>query len=608
MWDSHFRVGGAAGSNLGLADCPIGGDAVNRKCMGASMLMHITGDASGYFENVWAWVADHDLDSPLNALATESPDGVPLNVQTDISVYVGRGILIESQGPTWLYGTASEHAQMYQYQLSNAANIYMGHMQTETPYYQPKPNALSPYTANSYFPSDPTYKDCSDDLCRGAWALRVLNSTDVFIYSAGFYSWFQAYDESCVSVEHCQQSLIQTNYAKGLWMYNIFTKGNVEVVSPEGGLPALLFNDTTRNGFTSEIAAWLSLSTGGGDIGSDGDDSGAVYIDPVIWSEPDDGRNISCYPPCTYVLPPTTLPTARTFVYPTLVTVIGVGYEVPTYYEDNGSTTTTTTYITSTTTTTLTIPDVVTPVVGFWDVTIEPSVTASVIIPTPSIIQSAFNITWPPLVRNSITYPGTVVPFYPPPWTPDPPSSTPTPTATSTSTSSTTIGGGSTSTSTSTSTTTIGGGGSKTTGSHDHDYPAVTHHSGPPKPKCTDRRICGVGCHEGLGGLLNRIFHVCNPCWTGCGGIDSPNNFPNDPNDTPDNEDDPNGDPSESRSECSTATYSSCSTACVTASSTSSCSSTCRDIVGCDTTGTSMVGTYTLPPILAGTAETWTDH
>jgi hypothetical protein len=36
------------------------------------------------------------------------------------------GILIESQGPSWLYGTASEHAVLYQYQLYNAKDIFMG--------------------------------------------------------------------------------------------------------------------------------------------------------------------------------------------------------------------------------------------------------------------------------------------------------------------------------------------------------------------------------------------------------------------------------------------------------------------------------------------------
>ena len=121
------------------------------------MLLHLTSESSGYFENLWAWVrlkrsfclcrfprlahipsqvADHDLDNDLNAQASESNEGIPLNVKTDISVYSGRGILIESQGPTWFWGTASEHSQLYQYQLSNATEIYMGTY--------PRPNRLQP--------------------------------------------------------------------------------------------------------------------------------------------------------------------------------------------------------------------------------------------------------------------------------------------------------------------------------------------------------------------------------------------------------------------------------------------------------------------------------
>jgi hypothetical protein len=61
MWDSHFRVGGATGSDLQLSDCPVG--SVNSACMAASMIMHITTDASGYFESCWWWVADHDCKS-----------------------------------------------------------------------------------------------------------------------------------------------------------------------------------------------------------------------------------------------------------------------------------------------------------------------------------------------------------------------------------------------------------------------------------------------------------------------------------------------------------------------------------------------------------------
>lgn len=56
MWDSHFRVGGATGSELTISECPKG--EYNEKCIAASLLMHVTAKSSGYFENVWVWTAD----------------------------------------------------------------------------------------------------------------------------------------------------------------------------------------------------------------------------------------------------------------------------------------------------------------------------------------------------------------------------------------------------------------------------------------------------------------------------------------------------------------------------------------------------------------------
>lgn len=56
MWDSHFRVGGADGTELNHESCPAG--SFNEDCIAASLLLHVSGSGSGYFENVWAWVAD----------------------------------------------------------------------------------------------------------------------------------------------------------------------------------------------------------------------------------------------------------------------------------------------------------------------------------------------------------------------------------------------------------------------------------------------------------------------------------------------------------------------------------------------------------------------
>jgi glucan 1,3-beta-glucosidase len=408
MWDSHFRVGGAPNTNLQLADCPAGASSVKTACMAASMLMHVTTHASGYFENVWAWVADHDLDNPLNAQATESPEGVPLNVQTDISIYAGRGILIESQGPTWLYGTASEHAQMYQYQLLNASNIYLGHMQTETPYYQPNPPSTQPYTAGG-FAGDPTFEDCFTDQCRHAWALRIINSNNVFIYSAGFYSFFENNALGCTDTESCQLGLIDTEYSEGVWIYNIFTKGNVQIVSP-GGLPPLLFNDTTTDGYTSEIAAWLALSLGGANLGSgEGNGTGGgdtVYIDPGIWppgyggtggggSGGGSGATVTCpAPPCTYVFPPITLPTPTTIIFPGSTTSLEVGcFSSEIYTDIDGSTSSTSVYVSVTVTTVLTVPALTTSVLQISNVPIVSGIDSTAIYPEISVRPPPFIVT-----------------------------------------------------------------------------------------------------------------------------------------------------------------------------------------------------------------------
>ncbi|KAI1076806.1 pectin lyase-like protein [Whalleya microplaca] len=410
MWDSHFRVGGAAGSDLQLADCPVG--SFNENCMAASLLMHITSEASGYFENCWWWVSDHDLDNPLNADASESPEGIPLNVKTQISVYAGRGVLIESKGPVWMIGTASEHAQLYQYQLLGASNIYMGHIQTESPYYQPNPPSTEPYKAGL---GDPTFADCFNDQCRHAWALRIINSTDVFIYTLGFYAFFEDNQLGCTSTESCQLGLIDTSFSQGLWLYNIFTKGNVQIISPEGeGMIPVYFNDTTSDGYTSEIAAWLVLSLGGGDLGgtgSNGSSGGIVYIDPSIWpplGSPGGGSvggngggsnsasniTVACNPPCTYVFPPIILGIETIIIFPASTTSLEVGCFISdSYTGGDGKITATSEYVSVTVTTVLSIPAVTTTVLSVSNIPIVSGITSSLLIIETSVRAPDFTIT-----------------------------------------------------------------------------------------------------------------------------------------------------------------------------------------------------------------------
>ena len=187
LWDSHIRVGGTAGTGLQYNSCPSSGSGGTDKCAAAFMSLHLTSGSTAYHEATWVWTADHDLDGAL---------------ESQISIYNGRGILDESQGPVWMVGGArfvvklacylifltlfySEHHTIYQYNLVNAKNHYMGLIQTETPYYQPQPAWPAPFSLNSNF-KDPA----ASDNIKSAWAFRSVGSSNIFVFGAGFYSFF----------------------------------------------------------------------------------------------------------------------------------------------------------------------------------------------------------------------------------------------------------------------------------------------------------------------------------------------------------------------------------------------------------------------------------
>ena len=165
--DSHFRVGGAIGSQLQANKCPKKASSLHKDCVAGSLMLRITKQASAYMENIWAWVADHDMD---------------IKSQDQVDVYVARGILVESQGPTWMYGTASEHSVLYQYQISGAKDLVMGMIQTESPYFQPSPPMPEPFTLGR-FPNDPVDVDC--ETCTSSWAVRIVDSESISILGAG---------------------------------------------------------------------------------------------------------------------------------------------------------------------------------------------------------------------------------------------------------------------------------------------------------------------------------------------------------------------------------------------------------------------------------------
>jgi len=254
MWDAHFRVGGAYGTNLQVSQCPKT-STIQTGCIAASMMLHITPTSNGYFENVWAWVADHDIDDASNAMVT---------------VAVARGILIESQaGATWMWGTASEHSILYQYNFAQTANTLAGMIQTESPYFQYSKVSESPGPFNSsvgLFANDPIFPDgtCNGTElgCDFSWAVIIQGAANLTIAGAGLYSWFDNYDQSvCVDAQNCQQRLLDDGGSNsGLYIWNLITVGATEMVSnTDTGEIVYAANNTQAIGhpYWSALAGYL---------------------------------------------------------------------------------------------------------------------------------------------------------------------------------------------------------------------------------------------------------------------------------------------------------------------------------------------------------------
>jgi len=239
MWDVHFRIGGTAGTGLQSDSCSKNPSAPSTdfpKCDGAFLLLHVTTQASIYLENNWFWVADHELD---------------LADHNQINIYNGRGVLVESQGPVWMYGTSSEHSQLYNYQISHAKNVYMGIIQSETPYMQANPVATTAFPPQTAF-NDPTFAECTTNACKKSWGLRVLDSSDILVYGAGLYSFFDNYDQTCLATESCQENMVSLEGCNHVYLWGLSTKASTNMVTIDG--KGAVDQKDNRDNFCSTIA------------------------------------------------------------------------------------------------------------------------------------------------------------------------------------------------------------------------------------------------------------------------------------------------------------------------------------------------------------------
>ncbi|KAI0903317.1 glycoside hydrolase family 55 protein [Ustulina deusta] len=368
MWDSHFRVGGGTGTDLDSKKCPKGG--FNEDCIAASLMFHVTQQANGYFENVWAWVADHDNDVSVY----DSPD----KLINQISIYGARGMLIESQGPSWFYGSGSEHSVLYNYQLYNAKDVYLGHIQTETPYYQPNPVAPFPFQSAKSMAGDPSFADCTTDACKATWGLRVVDSADITVHSAGLYSFFQDYYQDCVDTKDCQERILEVIGSTGVVIFNLFTVATSQIAN--GIDKSVILGKDVQSGFTTEVSVWIPLPGQ--------DNINIIYVGTEIWSSP----TVTCSPPCILVLPTSHLSSSTTIDPGNYTTSFEYGHLG---VSTNSLGQVTTLFTTVITTVTIHIPPITTDGIPYSNVNVTGSRTDGGFVASPSVSISPIGVPLP---------------------------------------------------------------------------------------------------------------------------------------------------------------------------------------------------------------------
>lgn len=248
IWDSHIRLGGFDGTDLEAATSPrdeIPGDK-NRACFTA---FHITKTASFVGSNVWCWAADHDLD---------------YGSRSQISISAGRGILIESTSPVWLWGQSTEHFLLYQMCIHQAKNVLIGMLQTETPYFSgskcPPATDLQPIA----LPSDPTFNDSKDPNFNKGYGLLIKDSHSICVLGAGLYSFFDSYTQECIQARTCQRRILgiesreREESGRGedqVSILGINTIGTTIMLDLNGD--DVIPEQENRNGFTSTVGAFV---------------------------------------------------------------------------------------------------------------------------------------------------------------------------------------------------------------------------------------------------------------------------------------------------------------------------------------------------------------
>ena len=100
-------------------------------------------------------------------------------------------------------------------------------------YMQTNPRANVAFQVNPAY-DDPTFQYCFQDICYKTYGLRIYNSTYIFIYGAGLYSFFQNYDSTCLLTASCQEIPASFEKSEAIYLFGLYTIGSESMVQVDG--------------------------------------------------------------------------------------------------------------------------------------------------------------------------------------------------------------------------------------------------------------------------------------------------------------------------------------------------------------------------------------
>jgi len=143
----------------------------------------------------------------------------------------------------------------------------------------------------------------------------IRQCSKIFVASAGLYSWFSTYEQTCIAGQLCQKALVllDGNHASVRFQHLITIGAKYMAVMNGAGIPAAANLNVNSHPFWSQISIL--------DVASDGSQfDDVLWIDPDIWDM--EQPQFTCSPPCTVKIPPWTGATS-TLDYPRITVSTG---------------------------------------------------------------------------------------------------------------------------------------------------------------------------------------------------------------------------------------------------------------------------------------------